>query len=152
MSADLEKARADQLAAGQAWSAALTAKTDAVRAVEAVHNPIIDRLRRALNDAKAATLAAESAVTPDHAWEGRRVFCEKRRYSSWGSAASTQRLDGVVFTYRPGIDLGTGHKWSSPSVGDPFVRLLKKDGSPGSKTIALNREDWKLASAAGEAS
>jgi hypothetical protein len=151
MSAGLEKARADAHAAGQAWSAALKARTTAFAEVEAFHGPVIERLRQERIAAEAAVAAAVSEVTPDHEWEGRRVFCEKKKWTSWGSPSGPIRLDGVVFTYRPGVDLGQGHKYTSPRVGDPFVRLLKKDGKPGSKAVTLRSEKWQLVGETGGA-
>lgn len=124
-------------------------KSAAVYAVELEWRPKIGEATRALGEAKRALRQAENAATPDHEWTGKKVYrieeCFSRR--SYKKIGET-RLEGVVETYRHGVTLGRGHYVYK--IGQPIVRLLKKDGTPGLKTENLDRTfggEWKLAEA-----
>jgi hypothetical protein len=88
---------------------------------------------RAYAEARRALAEAQSAAAPDHELEGKTVYRIERESHRFGSRFTDKLVAGVVFTYRPGVDLGPGHTYNKPMVGDPMVRLLKKDGKPGAK-------------------
>lgn len=105
--------------------------------------------RKAIFDAKAAVRTAQNAALPDHEWEGRRVTLTRPIYSgtrAWNRVQTgTETLHGGVYTFRHGIDAGPGlNGWHQPSLGEPLVRLAKKDGSLGVKSMVLSRDKWEL--------
>lgn len=124
-------------------------KRAAVYAVELEWWPKIGEATRALGEANRALRQAENAATADHEWTGRRVYRIEEHFSGGWSRKKIgeTRIEGIVETYRHGVTLGRGHRgWCG--VGEPIVRLLKKDGTPGLKTENLDRTfggEWKLA-------
>lgn len=133
--ASVEAAKSAEREAEVVLAASRLALETEVKALRAKHEPIIQAADKALRDAKRQRADAESSATPDHPWEGQTVEGPE---SSWRRNSDIVR--GVVFTYRPGTVLGPGHTYSRPEVGDRFVRLLKKDGKPGLRSVALN--EW----------
>jgi len=106
--------------------------------VEKQHAEARNAASRALGEARRALLAAENAAAPVHEWEGRKVVMRepKNMGSRWNPRPSEKQFDeqlGVVVTYKHGMNTGPGRKWFSP--GDPMVRLLKKDGTVGLRTV-----------------
>ena len=100
-----------------------------------------------------ARIAAEDA-TPDHEWEGRRVFVMENAGPHWNR--SQKRVEGVVETVRSNTVFASNSSgWRKPAIGEPIVRMLKKDGSPALKFESFYRTwggKWALcdpASAAG---
>lgn len=131
--------------AGQALNERRADAETELREVRQRHAPLIAAAERTYREAVQAHRAARSEATPDHEWEGRRVFREDVQRDNWSrTVIERKRIEGVVFTYRPGVDLGPGHKWNRPEIGQPYVRLLKKDGTPGAKTERLGGAKWGL--------
>jgi hypothetical protein len=147
MSETIEQARAAIQAARQAMKVAEAGRAAAVSAVRDEWQPAIFAAERAEREAVAALAAAESAAAPDHEWTGKRVFrVEDIMAGGWSrTKVGEKRYEGIVETYRPGVALGRGHYCYT--FGEPIVRLLKKDGTPGAKTEGLKRSfggDWQL--------
>lgn len=103
----------------------------------------------ALDDVSAtgrALVAAKDSL-PDHPWTGKRVYKIERVYERWSSRVRSEiRHEGVVETRRSATTLPAKQRWGLPQLGEGFVRLLKKDGTPGAKIDSLSgyRSDWKL--------
>lgn len=100
--------------------------------------------RRALEAARRALIAAKDA-TPDHPMTGKAVYqmVETRRYSF--DASRLVRVDGIVETRRSTTAFpGNTADYRLPRMGDGFVRLLKKDGTPGTKFERLESYSGKL--------
>lgn len=137
---NVEQAKAALDAARKSLRDAEDARSAEIDAVKAKHAPAIDASNKAVNAAAQALREAENAATPDHEWEGTTVC---RTVEKWSGSGWTRRKigetteRGVVFTYRHGIDLGPGWTWDRPNPGEPMVRLLKKDGKPGLRTVKL---------------
>ncbi len=85
-------------------------------------------------------------ATASHPLEGRRVY---RMVSSWRRFGSTaaKRIEGMVEVRRTGTNFPTNlNNYSLPALGDPFIRKLKKDGTPGVAIYVRERvEGWKPA-------
>lgn len=139
---DLEKAKLAEREARAALAAARGSQDAAVALVRAHHGPLIESARVRASEAARAHLAAQSQATPDHPWEGKTVTGPK---GSWDLDSRTT-VTGTVFTFRPGTDLGRGHTYSRPDVGDAYVRVHKKDGKPGSSSVRLT-ENFSLVEA-----
>lgn len=77
-----------------------------------------------------------------HPWTGRRVFARKVLGSAWSQ--KYERVEGVVETRRSTtvFPVNTAD-YRLPSIGEGFVRLVKKDGALGTKFDRLN-SDWRL--------
>lgn len=135
----VDEAQAALDAADRALSQAVRCMDEEIAAVKARHEPSIRLAKEAFTSAAQALREAESAATPDHEWEGKTVCRTVEEWSGprWNRQSTKTTERGVVFTYRHGIDLGPGWTWSTPAIGEPMVRLLKKDGKPGVKTVRL---------------
>lgn len=120
----------------------------AMAAVDAAHDVELRQARSAEYAARTA-LDAVKDRQPDHPLVGRRVFMVKaKRYGSVGV-----RTEGVVEMCRTTtVFPANAASYSIPSLGKPFVRHLKADGTPGMKFEKFNYNDdlphpWKLADA-----
>lgn len=92
---------------------------------------------RDLRDAKNAL--------PDHPWTGKKVFMECDSGPSY--RRSRVRMDGVVEMRRVDTVFPENVRWGIPEIGKPFVRLLKKDGTPGMRFESIHGswgKKWKL--------
>lgn len=142
----LDEAEAAKRAAKRALIAVEIERSEAANAaMDAVYAEFGDRIKplaTALNDARSAVVDIKNA-TPDHEWEGRKVF----RMESVGRSyqrLTPIRVEGIVETVRVGAQFAKNlSRYSTPNIGDVIVRLLKKDGSPGLKFSGRVR-DWKL--------
>lgn len=100
-----------------------------------------DAAWRAKYAAYNAVLAAKDR-TPDHPWTGKRVF-RMGRDGGVGSRA-LKRIEGVVEMRRTATAFPANTaRYSLPSMGQAFVRLLKADGTPGTR-FSQHIQDWKL--------
>jgi len=136
----LVRAESALQAAADALSAARAVEAQAIREIKAAHKSAIDGAQAALSAAQAELRRAQNESVPDHEWVGRRVYRMEPQYSGSGyfrTRSGEKRVVGVAFTHRHGIDLGPGWTWNKPEVGTPMVRLLKKDGAEGAKTVSL---------------
>ncbi|WP_300573458.1 hypothetical protein [Phenylobacterium sp.] len=147
---DVDKARAEYSAAKLALSQLESeVATKARAAADAVKAEYADRVRAASLARRAAHVALNAAITAtaQHPWEGRRVFRLDPRGAVYGRRAPT-RVEGVVEVRRTGTAFpGNAATYSMPEMGDAFVRLLKKDGTPGAKFDRLHTGrsfPWKL--------
>ena len=107
---------------------------------------LMDEARDNLRQAVVARVAAEDA-TADHPWTGKKVFRMEAQGRSY-QRLPDKRIDGIVETYRSTTKLPENSaRWRLPSIGQPIVRLLRKDGSPGLKVEVFSRayREWKLA-------
>jgi len=98
---------------------------------------------KALHDASSSYVAALDAK-PDHEWTGKRVHAD--RSVGPGYFARKERIFGVVETRRSDtVFPSNAASYSLPAIGEGFVRILKKDGTPGSKFDRMgNWNSWKL--------
>ena len=108
----------------------------ALDALEAHWRPLVNEAKRASKTAAQNLSKAIAAETRDHELHGRKVFLMEPEIARWtGKKIGEKRIDGVIDTYRPGADLGRGYsKAQVRKAGDPFVRLLLKNGKPGTYT------------------
>lgn len=112
-----------------------------------------ERFRAQREAAVQKVIAAERDVRdakdrlPDHAWTGRRVFKMEATGPSW--SRETKRVDGVVEMRRSSTPFpGNAADYSLPALGEAFVRLVKKDGTPGLQFARLHsHRGWKLVEA-----
>lgn len=111
--------------------------------------------REQLRDLSHATYVANNALrehidaTTTHPWEGKKVVrVTHEPVSRWSSKTREVRLYGVVEIRRTDTKFPANQRWGLPDLGDPFVRLLKKDGTPSLKLDRWNwrvTDQWKLA-------
>lgn len=104
-------------------------------AVEQRYEPEIDTATRELVEAKRALESHISSATPDHEHEGRRVT-KLERVGPWHR--TEVRIFGIIETMRVGTKMPQNCKYGLPKIGAAFVRLLKKDGTPGLKFYATS--------------
>lgn len=141
----LTRARVQGIELG-ASRAGREAAIKAEAAYKAAHD--LDGARLALREAVAARIAVEDGL-PSHEWEGRKV----RRTAPQGRAFERlpdRIIEGVVETFRSTTPLpGNTPTYRRPQIGSPIVRLLRADGSLGSKFEPLLRSpyesQWELA-------
>lgn len=121
-------------AANENLNALQDAMSAEIRAIKDRHGDGIRAAKSALYDAESALKEAKSAAAA-HPWEGRKVYKDVPIYSGWSSKqARTERVYGIVEVCRLGTAFAVAvASYSRPSLGRPFVRLLKKDGTPGLK-------------------
>jgi hypothetical protein len=127
---DLEKASAKVKAAWAELHKANAALAAEIAAVNEKHRHGIRKCRDVLAAANEERNAAENAETKEHEWTGRLVELRNR--------AEVKR--GIVYTYRHGDQKPSAY--FSPEPGQPMVRLLKKDGTPG-KRVEIMRDHYK---------
>ncbi|PYJ10785.1 MAG: hypothetical protein DMF06_05110 [Verrucomicrobia bacterium] len=146
MADKLAELRAASSAAHKAQKDAETARDREIyeakqRIVEA-HASNIYALQKAKWEADEA-LRQYQSETASHPWEGKRV---NHKWKSSGGRVSPP-VAGVVEVRRVGTEFpGNTAKWRIPDMGKPFVRMLKKDGSPSLKFEAFGTGDnWVLA-------
>ena len=116
----------------------------ATAAIQAKYHDEFTAVRQAREDAIKAGEAARDAL-PKHEWTGQPIG------RSWGgSKVETRRIAGMVEMCRTDTEFPSGQRWRLPTTGQPFVRLLKKNGEPGMKFERLVEYDgtiskeWKL--------
>lgn len=103
----------------------------------------IEAAREGVKVAIVARMAAENQLPP-HEWDGRRVF--RMRNVGRGYGPQYVREEGVVETrYHSTVFPANVGSYSMPRLGEGFVRLIKKNGTVGSKFAGLR--DWQLADA-----
>lgn len=131
-------------AARERWE---KAKKAALAGVEIAHAPIVKAAENVLRDAERVLAETTDAATPDHEWEGRRVF---RMVPGGGRAWNPRpdvREEGIVETVRQGSRFANNlSTYSTPRVGDVIVRSLKKDGSRALKfdRLGSSYRPWSL--------
>lgn len=113
----------------------------AADAVRAKYKDEREQLAAARDAAATALTEAREQIT--HPWRGKRVFQIKRIYPYFGRKFTEVRVEGIVeiFTRQTVLPKNQGN-WMF-SFGDPIVRLLKKDGTPGKNIERLHRS-WAL--------
>lgn len=96
--------------------------------------PQLAAAERLAHDAAEAHRASEDALAA-HPWEGRRVYREVEAYNNrWSRTSHKVRVEAIFEVYRSWTPVpGNMSRWSRPAIGDPVVRPLKKDGTPGLK-------------------
>lgn len=127
-------------------------EADIRREADEAARQVRERRRSELSAAQAIRHACEVDLrdakdrVPDHPWTGKRVYRMELERGSW--ARNYHRIEGVVEMRRSDTvfpsNLGV---YSIPAMGEPFVRLLNKDGKPGLKIISRDSgslRDWKL--------
>lgn len=128
--------------------ARISAEVDAQRSlIREKHAAEMASALAEIREARLAHLAAQDA-TPDHPWTGKRVFkMETPRGSRSWDRRPPVRVEGVVETRRSSTPFPANRAvYSIPAVGDPFVRFLKKDGTPAAAFERIYRfpEAWAL--------
>lgn len=148
----VEEAKALLAEAETAKQAVDKARDQALDEVRRVHDPLVRIATEHVGRARRALAEARSREAQGHEWEGRKVYRVKIVHvgSLWHGHKREERVEGIVFTYRHTDDLGPGHTYNRPQIGDPWVRLLKKDGTPSRKTARFLTsggavDGWKLA-------
>lgn len=106
-------------------SEAREAARAAEAAVRAKHKEETDRLTAERADAYRAWLTRMDAEA-SHPFEGRKVTRVKPGWRSKGEVEF-----GVVEVRKSATELGEAASYRIPALGSAFIRLLKKDGSPG---------------------
>lgn len=118
----------------------ISAEVSAARqAVEAKYEGALSDARRERARATAAKEAADIAAAQTHPLAGKRVQ-RKVRKSGWSRDLVDQLGVVEIFTRESAVPLN--QRYMRQSIGDPIVRLLKKDGTPGLKIERLSPE-WK---------
>ena len=113
----------------------------AQREINARWQPALDEAARQVNLAERHLREAVSA-TATHPWEGKRVVGHK--WVTSGFSGRHETAYGIVEVRR--VDTLFADNLASykrPAIGEAFVRLLKKDGTPGMK-IDTNLNAGKL--------
>lgn len=127
--------------------------------IEAATLAINEEYREQIAQLSLANMKAEAALTEalstgaTHEWEGKiveRHERQRRGSSIWNRTYENVTVRGVVEVCRKGTQFAENlSQYDTPKIGTAFVRLLKKDGTPGKKITNLN-SGWRLA--AGEQS
>lgn len=127
--------------------AEIGSEVDAATArIRAAHDGELRAARRVLAAAR-AVLRDLKDQTPDHPWTGKRVFKMVNQGRTWDRLPQ-KRVEAIVETARSTTEYpGNAARYSLPTVGDPFARLLNKDGKPGLRFDGMrgNHHGWKLA-------
>ena len=127
-------------------------------AKKAVDERFVDALLAAKQEVLTAKRAKEDAAvaSASHPWIGKRVVRKVAKYSRGTSWRSTflgyENEYGIVKIWDRRAETG-GKTWGLPKPGDPYVRLLKKDGTEGKKFSELRErsaagKEWTLESEA----
>lgn len=127
--------------------------------IEAATLAINEEYREEIAQLSLANMKAEAALETalstgaTHEWEGKIVERHERQprgSSIWNRTYENVIVRGVVEVCRKETTFAENlSRYDTPKIGTAFVRLLKKDGSPGKKIANLNK-GWRLA--AGEES
>jgi hypothetical protein len=151
---DLEKAEAALTAASRALDYIEQQIGDDIAkvadAIRAKYKPELILARERYGAAHTAAITARDK-TPDHPWTGKRVFRIKQKWNSstWRHEPPV-REDGIV-EMRRSTTRFPGNIRSLPLMGTPFVRLLKKDGTPALRFEEMHsRSGWQLVEGAAE--
>jgi hypothetical protein len=122
------------------------AKRAAAQAIDAEYAEIRATTHAVYYQAEQAHRAAVAAAG-SHEWEGKRVYREKPLYSSkWASRPYGKvPVEGIVEIRRLDTKFAENINYGLPSLGQAFVRLLKKDGKPGIAIERLGNFEWSLA-------
>ena len=122
------------------------AVAEATRIIDAAHKPGLEEISTRVNQLSRELAEAENAAVKPHAWSGRKVWREEPVYGRWNNRLEGKvRVEGIVEDFKHGTDTGPGSLGHYLQPGDPYVRLLKKDGTPGKKCESFNREDrWGI--------
>lgn len=151
----VEEAKAAHHEAERAYREAKAARDDEIRRVTGEiterHAPAISVLWNGQQAAFEARRAAENASATPHEWDGKRVMWKTQRLrNAWATKDTPPEFEityGYVAAYRHG-DYPGGVKppyWVKHlHPGDAYVRLEKKDGTPGARVARLN-PCWELA-------
>ena len=118
-------------------------KISAAREIDQRRRSELVAARDVLSAANASLQEALDAQPP-HEWDGRRVFRVETKCARWSRVViSMTRHEGVVETRRGFTQFpGNTARYNLPMMGAGFVRLLKKDGTPGLKFESL--QGWRL--------
>lgn len=144
----LEQARIDREVATRALHRLQSDRESELNDVRARYAPTAaDAVANALQAAMQAYQDAENEAVENHEWEKRIVTRKKPVITGSGRVTGCKILRGVVFTYRHGADLGRGGPYR-PVAGEPMVRVLKKDGTPGMTVERLLTPRYDLSEAA----
>jgi hypothetical protein len=144
---ELEKAHRAFVAATDALqlvrSAQATAEHEAQKLVWA-------RFSERIKEAHEAWMAADKAYRwakvagAYHPWVGKKVCRTVERLSYRNTVRDAKTVYGVIEICTPSSRFPEGTaSWRLPQPGAAFVRLLKKDGTPG-LGFATDVNDWKL--------
>lgn len=122
----------------------------AASAVRTRHKGNLDALRAESNrlDLELRAAIVNKSRKDNGGLEGRKVVSMveiKNRWSHRGTG-KFEATYGVLEICTPETSFGT-QKWGRPELGQLFVRLLKKDGKPGTKFAFYDEEKWKPADA-----
>jgi hypothetical protein len=124
----------------------------AKRRITEAHAPKVKALEKAMWAARQAVRDFKSA-TASHPWEGQKVVYEwEVMRNRWDASKGTytKRKFGFLEVRRIGTEFPANMAgWRIPGMGQPFVRQLKKDGTPGLQIFISGPEahvnNWKLA-------
>ena len=90
---------------------------------------------RAKGDAVRAVEAAKVEAGASHPLNGKRVTKTERQWR--GGGYEHVQVFGVVEIFSRQTERPANMRYGLPSLGSPIVRLLKKDGKPGTKIEKL---------------
>ncbi len=122
-------------------------------AAAAVEKSFADELSAHYRATSEARKALQDCIdqTATHEWEGKRVVKTITKHQRWGDRSWTEKVYGIVEVRRSDTSFPQNlASYSYPDMGKPFVRLLRKDGTPGArfeKGLAsgrYNESDWVL--------
>lgn len=123
-------------------------------ATKAINEKWAERLNAANAARYEARKAADEALMAkgaEHPLHGKRVSKIERKYTGngWHRKGEDVEVFGIVEVFTPQTERPANQSYGLPSYGTPIVRLLKKNGAPGSKFERLcswnGTEQWKLA-------
>lgn len=121
-------------------------RDEAVRVVREKHAPAMDAAKAVIRQAGAALVDAKEA-TPPHPWTGKKVY---QMQATGRIGRNTKRVEGIVEMRTRASVFPVNAKWGLPGFGEPFVRLLKSDGTVGLRFEPFKNSFgyfWKLADA-----
>lgn len=85
----------------------------------------------------------EARLTSMNPLVGRTV--QKKKYGSYGYRLTDKGFEqGVLEVMTHDTEVPSNLKYSKPSIGDLFVRILKSDGTPSKRVDRYSGHNWKL--------
>lgn len=123
-------------------------KRNAARAVidEQLRAEYDEPLRLAAQKRYEAEKALDAERTAAWANKGPAVgtrYVEFESRSSWAQNSALTGRVAVVEQRTNETRLPENRKWGLPRVGEKFLRILKKDGTPGLNTARIGDHNWK---------
>jgi len=125
------------------WKTIRARNDEVLAATRRIHAEWNDRVRQVMEARANANraLSEAQAAAGSHPWEGKRVRRAVKKWRSYHNETIEQT--GIVEIRRLDTVMPAGQRYGLPDMGEWFVRLTKKDGTPGTR-IETEKTGWQL--------